>query len=189
MKSSDYIDAIKERHSLRSDYAASKLIGISPNRISNYRTNRSDFDGDIIPRIAELLSMDAAVIVADIAAARAKTTFERDAFSRLAALARAATVAASVTVITVASAGFISGNDAYTCRTLTDMLESVGDNSRKRRKSGQPDEKTGKSEVSDRPPKANFRSIIRRTVEAFAGVRMTGAAYRAWSHAGLCIEG
>lgn len=110
MKSSDYIDAIKEQHSLRSDYAASKLIGISPNRLSNYRTNRSDFDSDIIPRIAELLNIDPAVIVADIAAARAKTPFERSAYERLASLARAAAITASVIVVTNASAGFVKEN-------------------------------------------------------------------------------
>ncbi len=184
MKSSEYLDTIRERLSLPSDYAVAKLLHVSQSRISNYRNDRTDFGPDIIPRIAELLDMDAAVIVADIAAARAKTTFERDAFSRLAALARAATVAASVTVITVASAGFISGNDAYTCRTLTNLLETLGDNSKKRRRPRQRHENAGNFEVAERPPKAKIRSIFRRTATTFSGVRMTGAARRAWSIAG-----
>lgn len=179
VKSSEYIDALKQRHSLRSDYAASKLIGISPNRLSNYRTDRSDFDADIIPRIAELLDMDPAVIVADIAAARAKTAFERSAYERLASLARAAAMAASVTAVTNVSVGFVRENELTLVGHIGDMLETLGDNSKKTRRKRQHHEKKDISEADSRPTIAALLRLFRRTVTAFAGGRATGAAFRA----------
>lgn len=88
MKSAEYIDAIKQRLNLRSDYAVAKRLGVHPNRISNYRCGRSDFANDLMPKVAEMLDISPVVIFAEIGEARAIDEFERQCFRELAELAR-----------------------------------------------------------------------------------------------------
>ena len=88
MKCPEYLDAIRERFSLKSDYAVAKRLAVHPNRISNYRCGRSNFDSDLVPKVAALLDISPLVIFADISEARAKDEFERQCFRELAELAR-----------------------------------------------------------------------------------------------------
>lgn len=89
MNSSMYLDALRARLNLPSDYATAKRLGISTQRVSNYRTGKQDMAEDLIPKVADLLGVDPVVVYADIAAARATTAFSRMAMTRLAELARA----------------------------------------------------------------------------------------------------
>lgn len=82
------LDAIKQRLSLRSDYALAKAFGMkNQSAICNYRAGRSQFDEDTAIRAAELLEECPAVVLAKIAAERAKTpkarAVWRDAVKRL----------------------------------------------------------------------------------------------------------
>lgn len=88
LQSAEYLDAIRRRHKLPSDYAVSKLLGVGVSRISNYRNGRANMDDGIAPRVAELLGDSPLAILAELHASRADTAFARDAFRELAALAR-----------------------------------------------------------------------------------------------------
>ncbi len=89
MNTSAYLDAVKERLNLQSDYALAAKLEESRSRISNYRTGRTEMDGDLIQKVASALGIDPIIVLADVSASRASTGFERDAFKRLAIIARA----------------------------------------------------------------------------------------------------
>ena len=114
MNSAGYLDALRARLNLPSDGRAAERIGASRARVSNWRRGVREMDNDLIPKVAQLLDIDPVIVVADIAAARATSTFERDAFARLAAMARRDSAAESA----ASSAAEIS--DGGPCRTRTD---------------------------------------------------------------------
>lgn len=64
MKSADYLDAVKQRHGLESDYRLSKVLGVGTSTISNYRSGRSIMDATMCVRIAELLAVPAIEVIA-----------------------------------------------------------------------------------------------------------------------------
>lgn len=78
------IEQLKDTHGLPSDYAVAKLLGISTQRISNYR-NRSDTLGaDLAIEVADQLGLDRGYVLACMAAERAKRTDEKRAWEALA---------------------------------------------------------------------------------------------------------
>ena len=80
----EFLDELKRVHALPSDYAAAKLIGAEPNRISNYRTGTSRFDDDMAVRVAELLQIEPAYVLACVAAERTKSERARRTWEKLA---------------------------------------------------------------------------------------------------------
>lgn len=66
MKTVEYLDAVKERHSLRSDNALANLIGVTRQSISGWRSGRSLPDPLFSVRIAEELEINPLVVIADI---------------------------------------------------------------------------------------------------------------------------
>jgi predicted transcriptional regulator len=66
------LDWIKERHRLPSDYALSKLLGVKTQTVSSYRTGRTFFDVEMAFRVAELLELDPAQVIAWIETERAE---------------------------------------------------------------------------------------------------------------------
>ncbi len=87
MKSASYIDAIKSRHNLTTDYQVCKKLGITTSRLASYRKGRSEFADDIIPRVAELTGRDALEVFLDVNLSRANSEFAKKAFKQLAELA------------------------------------------------------------------------------------------------------
>ena len=77
-----YLDRIAELTETGSDYAAAKLLGITRQRISNYRTGRNHFDNEMAFKIAIMLDMNPAELIAELNAERAKTP-EKKKFWRL----------------------------------------------------------------------------------------------------------
>ena len=114
MKCPDYLDALKERLNVQSDYAVAKQLQVHPNRISNYRCGRSNFDSDLVPKVAELLGISPLIIFADMGGARAKDDFERECFKELAELARAQKKSLSVKTNQAES---VLGDHTCNCRT------------------------------------------------------------------------
>ena len=90
------IDQLKEKHGLRSDYAVAKMLGISTQRLSNYRTGRNRFDDLMAYKVAELLELDPAEVIAQINMERAKRPEERKAWKEI--LERLGSAAAVVTL-------------------------------------------------------------------------------------------
>lgn len=69
----DFLDAVKARHSLPSDYALAPYLGITRAQVSRLR-NQKDYLGDSTAlTVAKLLELDPAEVVAAAHAERAKT--------------------------------------------------------------------------------------------------------------------
>ncbi len=93
MNSADYLDALRVRLNLPSDYALAARLGESKTRLSNYRTGKQQMSDDLIPKVAQLLSIDPLVVAADVYASRATSGFARELFERFGQLARTASAA------------------------------------------------------------------------------------------------
>lgn len=108
MNSADFLDAVRERHGLPSDNQAAKLLGIPPARISMYRTGARQFSDETAQTVAAALDADPGYVMAEIAAERAKRSDVKDAWRRLAELARHASPAVAWVSVT----GFILATGA-----------------------------------------------------------------------------
>jgi transcriptional regulator with XRE-family HTH domain len=78
------LDAAKSRHSLPSDYALAKTLGVGQSLLSGYRAGRSRPDDAIARRLAELAGLDADIVVVELAAERAQTDEARALWLRVA---------------------------------------------------------------------------------------------------------
>lgn len=59
-----YLDALKARLGLPSDYAAAQVLGVTRAAVSKYRLGRSVFDERVAINVAELLSLDPLEVIA-----------------------------------------------------------------------------------------------------------------------------
>lgn len=91
MKTTDYLDAIKNRYDLPSDYAIAKMLGIARQRMTAYRAGSESFSDSTALRVAELLDLDPLEVALSAHAQRAKAPEERALWER--ALARLAPAA------------------------------------------------------------------------------------------------
>src|SRR3569833_2601717 len=98
----DYLDEIKTRLSLPSDYALAKRLNIQPGHVAGYRKGRSNFDDAMALRVAALLEIDPLVVLADMNAARTKCPAARDIWERVARSTAAAVFAVFLAVFVFA---------------------------------------------------------------------------------------
>lgn len=71
MKSAaEYLDAIKARHGIDTDYKLMKLSGFSKQTISRWRTGKGHFDEESCLRVADLLDIDPAEVFLDASESR-----------------------------------------------------------------------------------------------------------------------
>lgn len=98
MKTATYfLDAVKTKHGLTSDYQLAKFLGWSQQRITKYRTGKSPtFDDEAAAQVAAALDLDAAYVMACMAAQRAKTDASRKTWEKAARLLGGTTAAALV---------------------------------------------------------------------------------------------
>jgi predicted transcriptional regulator len=75
----DYLDEMKAKHGMPSDYAAAKALGVSRASISLYRTGKNQFDNFTAAKVADLLGVDVLEIIAAVNHERSKDD-ERRAF-------------------------------------------------------------------------------------------------------------
>lgn len=75
----DYLDAVKAKLGLPSDYAAAKVLGITRAAASRYRTGLSTFDDEVCFKVAEILDLNPLEV---IVAARTERAKETDAKTR-----------------------------------------------------------------------------------------------------------
>ncbi len=68
-----YLNKIAKLTETGSDYAAAKILGITRQRISNYRTGRNSFDNEIAFKIAVMLDMNPSEVIAELNFDKAKT--------------------------------------------------------------------------------------------------------------------
>lgn len=73
----DFLNAVKARHGIESDYALAKKIGITRAAVSSYRNRKSLLDDSTALKVANLLEIDPAIVLASVHAERAKKPEER----------------------------------------------------------------------------------------------------------------
>lgn len=76
-----FLDAVKEKLGITSDYALAKQLGFSLSTVSNYRTGRRVLDDDAALTIADALKLHPLSVIAAANAERAKTPEQRDRWS------------------------------------------------------------------------------------------------------------
>mgnify|MGYP003471410918 CR=1 FL=1 len=79
----EFLDAVKQRHGVTSDYALAKLLGVRHTTISNYRTMRSRLDDQMAIKVAKLLEMPPEAVMVAAHGERAKLPEERELWERL----------------------------------------------------------------------------------------------------------
>lgn len=82
----EFLDAVKAKHSLTSDYQLSKHLGCTPSAVGNYRHGKSKFDEEMACRIAAELSLEPGYVLACIASERAKKPEVKKAWAHAAEL-------------------------------------------------------------------------------------------------------
>ena len=81
----EFIDAVKSRSGVASDYALAPVLGITRAQVSKFR-NRKDFLGDSTAmKVGKLLQIDPAYVVACAHAERAREDAEKSLWQGLAA--------------------------------------------------------------------------------------------------------
>lgn len=126
MKTVEYLDAVKARHDLKSDYALAKLLHITPTTIYTYRAGRGEMDATTAVKVAELLAVNPLGVIAAVELARAKSEQSRKVWLRYAAAVTIAVLGALPFPGSEASAGSILHNSGANThskkRRFTTML-------------------------------------------------------------------
>ena len=64
MKSIDYLDQVKARHGIKSDYALAQILAVTHATVSHYRHGKSVMDSTTAVKVAELLAINPLVVIA-----------------------------------------------------------------------------------------------------------------------------
>ena len=83
MKAAKWIDKLKDAHGWESDYRVAKELGVRPQTVSNYRTRDSTLDDQMAMKVAQLLGLNPALVMADQAAERTKDEGVRSAWTSI----------------------------------------------------------------------------------------------------------
>lgn len=81
MKTPEYLDLVREKLGLPSDYALQKPLNVSKTQVSNYRNGREFFSDPVAVRVAELCGLDAWRVLLDSHIERSKTPETRAAWT------------------------------------------------------------------------------------------------------------
>lgn len=73
----DFLDALKARQGGVSDYAIAKKLGLTCGAVSIWRNGKGYFDDSTSIRVAELLEIEPAIVIASVHAERAKSESEK----------------------------------------------------------------------------------------------------------------
>lgn len=96
----DFLNAVKAKTGAVSDYALAPKIGLTKQMISRYRLKKDYFSDEYCLKVAEILEIDPAIVIAAIHAERAKNESEKrvwtDIFERLGGVAAALVVSVSL---------------------------------------------------------------------------------------------
>lgn len=105
MKSTaDFIQEIKVKYDLKSNYAVAKLLDQTDTAIARWSKGKSTFSDESAIHVAKLLDLDPAYVVACVHAERAKPSEEKKLWERIAAMMQtkeAAGLAAALAVFMI----------------------------------------------------------------------------------------
>jgi len=74
MKINEYLDAVKAKLDLPSDYALAKVLGLTHQSIQQYRNGRSAMGPETCLKVGEILRLDGHAVYADGQIERAKNS-------------------------------------------------------------------------------------------------------------------
>jgi hypothetical protein len=77
MNTLEYLEAVKTRLGIESDYAVAKVLQMRQSTISGYRARGGQMDDDIAAKVAEILGIHPGLVMLDMHRARAKTPAEK----------------------------------------------------------------------------------------------------------------
>ncbi|KAB0637276.1 hypothetical protein WT34_10630 [Burkholderia stagnalis] len=100
-----YLDALKKRLDLPSDYAAAQVLGVTRSAVSLYRNGKTVFDEGTAIRVAELLGLDPLEVISACKAEGAKDARVRRVWENAWGKATGATATAAIAVVMVGLAG------------------------------------------------------------------------------------
>ena len=83
MNSAKFLDAMKMKYGIKTDYRLGQILKISQSRISMYRTGKREFDEDTCVIVALELDEPIEVVKAEIQAVRAARSNQTAAWRRL----------------------------------------------------------------------------------------------------------
>jgi transcriptional regulator with XRE-family HTH domain len=110
----DYVlDRIKERHSLKSDYAVCKHTGIGMTVLSNWRNGRSLPDERMCQILADAAGIDPLVLAASMQSQRSKTEEARSLWAMVAERLQMASPGVAAALIATAGATAFVADDVY----------------------------------------------------------------------------
>lgn len=99
MSSNGFLDAVKARHGLATDYRLAKFLGWSPQRIYGYRHRGRELDDEACVEIARALDLPPEYVLAEIAAERAKSPETALYWRKAARLLKAGTAASMLAAV------------------------------------------------------------------------------------------
>lgn len=105
----EFLDRVRQAHSISSDYALAKRLDLTPQQISKYRSKKDHMGDETAARVAELLALDPGFVVATIHAERARTEAGRALWQGIAARLERAGVAAAAFVVLLGFSGTPDG--------------------------------------------------------------------------------
>lgn len=73
MKTIEYLDAVKSKLGITSDYALAKSLNISKQAVSRYYTKGGHFDDEIAAKVAVVLNKHPGLVMLDMHRERAQT--------------------------------------------------------------------------------------------------------------------
>lgn len=94
-----FVDELKRRYGIGSDYGIAKLLNISKNSLSLYRNGKSHFSDEVAIKVAELLDLDAGYVMACMAYERARSPLVKSKWEKAATSLYGLAVALAIVVI------------------------------------------------------------------------------------------
>lgn len=73
MNTIEYLDAVKQRRNITSDYALAKVLGVAQSTVIGYRSGRRIIDDEVCLTISQILNIEPLTVIATANAERAKT--------------------------------------------------------------------------------------------------------------------
>lgn len=98
-KMQDFVQKVRDLYDIKSDYGLAKALKISRNAISAHKHKRSKhFSEETAYKIAEMLNVDPAYVMACLAAERAKDERVRETWQRVSKMMRVGVIAIVVSI-------------------------------------------------------------------------------------------
>lgn len=98
MDTNEYLNEVKARHGVTSDYKLAQLLEITRSRLSGYRTTNRNMDDLLCLRVEKLLDLPAGSVLLDIHAQRSKCPESKTLFQKLSKQLISGSMAMSLTL-------------------------------------------------------------------------------------------